>query len=731
MIGTTLQNRYRLEAELDQGGMGTVYRAYDTLLDRPVALKVLSTTGLGTEGRARLLREARAAARLNHPNIMAIYDAGEANGMPFIVMELLPGRTLRDYQPHSLDEAVTIAAQICLALEHAHTNGIIHRDLKPENVMLLSSPARPAVPPLSGHGKGEGRAQGGVKVKLMDFGLAFHTGATRLTQEGLLVGTIAYLAPELIESKPATVSSDLYALGVMLYELAARRPPFTGETLMAVLSQHLYAPVVPPSTYNVVIPPALDALIGQLLAKRPEDRPPSAAEVHRALETFEQPSATAQSHYSTIEHSLLDRMVRGRLVGRERELADAQQIWQRAAAGEGQVLLISGEPGIGKTRFARELMAQARFNGAQVLLGECYAEGSAPYAPLAQVIQASQDPSGFGNPEGLTPSLIADLLTIAPALRGSYPDVPPNPPLEPQAEQQRIFDHVVAFLSGLAARAPVLLVVDDAHWADRATLALLRHVARRARPLRLLITLTYREIELDEARPFNTVLIDLNRERLATRLKLTRFDRDQTRAMLATLFQEEVTADFLDAVYRETEGNPFFIEEVCKALDRRRPAVARQRTLAASRYERIGDSAERETGHSDAGEQAARSRAGHTAAGRRAGPRVRLRHAARHERSRRRRVDRGAGHRPARAVGRRSAARQGSGRAQRVLRVCARADPRHAARQPERPAAAAAPSPRGTGHRAGIRRCRLTNLPRSWAAITRKPARVTKRSNIC
>ena len=560
MIGPYLKNRYRLDAELGHGGMGTVYRAHDTLLDRPVALKVLNTTGLGTEGRARLLREARAAAKLNHPNIMAIYDAGEADGTSFIVMELLTGCTLRESQPDSLNEAIVIATQICQALEHAHANDIIHRDLKPENVMLLPSPTQ-------GEPRERGAAHGlGVRVKLMDFGLAFHSGATRLTQEGALVGTITYLAPELIEGKPATAASDLYALGVMLYELAARQPPFTGDTLMMVLSQHLYAPVVPPSTYNTSLPPALDQLIVRLLSKRPEERPASAAEVRHALETFEQSSTIAPARYPTTELSLLDRIVRGRLVARERELMEAQQIWQRAVAGEGRVLLISGEPGIGKTRFARELMAQTRFTGAQVLLGECYAEGGAPYAPLAQMIQASQDLTGFKHLSGLTSSLIADLITVAPALRGSYADVPPSPPLEPQAEQQRIFDHVAAFLAGLAERAPVLLVVDDAHWADSATLTLLRHVARRSRQLPLLIVLTYREIELDEARPFNTVLLDLNRERLTTRMKLTRFDRDQTRALLATLLQEGITADLLDGVYRETEGNPFFIEEVCKEL---------------------------------------------------------------------------------------------------------------------------------------------------------------------
>jgi ABC-type oligopeptide transport system substrate-binding subunit len=552
LIGAYLQNRYRLDAELGQGGMGAVYRARDTLLDRPVALKVLNAAGLGAESRVRLLREARAAARLNHPNITAIFDAGEAESTSFIVMELLTGSTLRDRQPSALDETREIARQICLALEHAHAHGIIHRDLKPENVMLLSSPSQE-----------EGW---GVRVKLMDFGLAFHSGAARLTQEGALVGTITYLAPELIEGKPATAASDLYALGVILYELVARRPPFVGDTLMMVLSQHLYAPVVPPSTYSSTLPPALDRLIVRLLSKRPEDRPASAAEVRHALETVEQPLASALADQGAAELSSLDRIVRGRLVARERELAEARQIWQRAAGGEGQVLLISGEPGIGKTRFARELMAQARFAGALVLLGECYAEGGAPYTPLAQVIQTALDPSSLGNPKGLTTSVIADLLTLAPALRTDYPDVPPNPPLELQAEQQRIFEHVVAFLAELSHRAPVLLVIDDAHWADSATLALLRHTARRSRRLPLLIVLTYREIELDEARPFNTVLFDLNRERLTTRLKLTRFDRAQTRSLLATLFQEEITGDFLDGIYRETEGNPFFIEEVCKAL---------------------------------------------------------------------------------------------------------------------------------------------------------------------
>ncbi len=242
--------------------------------------------------------------------------------------------------------------------------------------------------------------------------------------------------------------------------------------------------------------------------------------------------------------SLLARIARGRFVARQHEMVEAQRLWQQAVQGEGHVLLISGEPGVGKTRLVRELLARAQITGATVLVGECFAEGAAPYAPLAQVIQAAftltpatrplqgspreretalPSPGGRGvGGEGEIPaSILADLITIAPALRATYPDVPPNLLLEPQAERQRIFDNVAAFFALLSERAPILLFIDDVHWADSGSLFLLHHLARRARSLRVLIVLTYREVELSEARPLHEMLLDLNRERLATRLKLS------------------------------------------------------------------------------------------------------------------------------------------------------------------------------------------------------------------
>jgi serine/threonine-protein kinase len=244
MIGALLNQRYRLDAERGRGGMGIVYRGHDTLLDRDVAVKVLSAATLSGDSRARLLHEARSAARLNHPNIVSVYDAGEAEGLggegaiPFVVLEMVEGTSLYQHRPASLEETLRIAGQICSALEHAHAHGLVHRDLKPENVLL---------------------APDGV-AKLSDFGLA-RTMASRLSSDGRIAGTVFYLAPELALGKEFDGRADLYSLGVMLYELVTGELPFVADDPIAVISQHLHAPVIPPRAKKPDVPTGLDALI--------------------------------------------------------------------------------------------------------------------------------------------------------------------------------------------------------------------------------------------------------------------------------------------------------------------------------------------------------------------------------------------------------------------------------------------------------------------------------------
>ncbi len=570
MIGTCINDRYILEAELGQGGMGVVYRAHDTLLDRPVAVKVVSKANLGSEGRAHLMQEAKAAAQLNHPNVVAVYDAGQSGDLPFIVMELVEGPSLYQQRPTDLHEIISYARQICAALDHAHARGIIHRDLKPENVMIAP----------------DGTA------KLTDFGLA-RSVASRITDQGAIVGSVFYLAPELALGKEYDGRADLYALGVMLYELATGRLPFTAEGPLAVISQHLHAPVVPPRAKNPQVPATLDALILRLLSKDPQARPASAAVV---IHELEQPDFLDKDAVPARELSVLERIERGRMVGRERELQQAKSLWDQALAGRGQMLLISGEPGIGKTRLAREFVTHVEVAGGRALVGASYAEGGTPYAPFRQIIRQvlrsvspearlrsvlpearlrsvlpearlrSVSGSHAKRSSALPAEILADVLTLAPELQSSFPEVPPRPEPDLLAEQPRLMENLLIFFSTLTDDAPLLLVLEDAHWADSGSLSLLRYLARHARQQQLMIVATYREVELDQARPLHEVLLDLQRERLATRLKLPRLDRAQTAELLEALFAEPITPDFQEGIYRETEGNPFFIEEVCKAL---------------------------------------------------------------------------------------------------------------------------------------------------------------------
>src|SRR3990172_1172862 len=352
---------YRLAEEIARGGMAAVFRARDELLDRQVAVKIIHKPDLTSADRQRVLREARLAGRLNHPNVVSVHDAGEVDSEPYIVMELVEGSSLHKRPPASLPELVRVAAQMCAALDHAHSHRVVHRDIKPENVLVGAD---------------------GV-AKLTDFGLALPV-ASRITSEGVIVGTVFYLAPEQALGQPADGRADLYALGVLLYEFSAGRLPFISDDPLAVVSQHLHAQVVPPSTYNEGVPPALESLILELMRKRPEDRPASAGIVGQILGSLD---LIRSKGAAASPASLLDRIARGHLVGREQALGEARRAWRRAAEGGGQVLLISGEPGVGKTRLVRELAAQVAVSGGCVLTGESSAESAAPCAALSQGVE--------------------------------------------------------------------------------------------------------------------------------------------------------------------------------------------------------------------------------------------------------------------------------------------------------------------------------------------------------
>src|SRR5215204_4798898 len=547
--GTILRDRYRLDIELGRGGMGTVYRATDLELHREVAVKVLSATSQSSDARERLIREARAAAALNHPHIVTIHDVGESGGFPFLVMELVAGPRLSQVRPAELSRVVAIATQICAALEHAHDNSIVHRDLKPDNILL------------SGTGESS-------NVKLADLGLALPAYGVRISRVGVIVGTAAYMAPEQALGQTVDGRADLYALGILLYELTTGRVPFTGDDPLTIVSQHVHAPVVPPRVLRPDLPRGLETIIVRLLAKDPAQRFSSAAETRLALLDCLNGKEEVSSDEQGSAVAILDALSRGRLVGRNSELAEARELWQRAREGRGHAVLLSGEPGAGKTRLAREVTIQAAVDGALVLWGGCYEyEAATPYLPFVEAfrrwVREETNDDKLREMLGDTATQIAKL---APEIETRLGPFPERQELPPHEERLLFFDAVVNVFSNIARRQSLLFYADDLHWADRGTLWLLGHMLRQLRNERVLIVGAYRETELDRTHPLAKSLVDWNRERLITRIMLRRFNESETGDQLDALLGEHVSGEFAVAVHRETEGNPFFVEEVLKAL---------------------------------------------------------------------------------------------------------------------------------------------------------------------
>jgi len=265
LVGQTI-DKYQIIEEIGQGGMATVYRAYQESLNRSVAMKVLAGhLSKETAFRQRFAREAKAVAQLSHPHVLPIYDYGEEESLDivYLVTELVSGGTLKDKMGHAFEphDAVRISCEIASALDIAHQRGIVHRDVKPSNILLTE----------------DGR------TLLTDFGIAKMVAGTQYTRTGTSVGTPAYMSPEQAKGEQIDGRSDIYSLGVMLYEMLTGKQPFQGDTPLAVAHQHVFQAPIAPRQFISTIPKRLEKVVLQAMAKKPEDRYSTAAEFARAL----------------------------------------------------------------------------------------------------------------------------------------------------------------------------------------------------------------------------------------------------------------------------------------------------------------------------------------------------------------------------------------------------------------------------------------------------------------
>ena len=534
--------RYQVKRFLGEGGKKRVYLAHDELLDRDVAFALIKTEGLDEAGRTRISREAQAMGRLgSHPHIVTVFDIGQHDGQPYMVTELMEGGDVEGIVEEAteshmpLDKALIIAREVCQGLEFAHEKSIVHRDLKPGNVWLT----------------------GAGTAKIGDFGLAVSVDRSRLTAEGMMVGTVSYMPPEQAMGGEVTAKADLYSLGAMLYEMVTGRPPFLGDDSVAIIGQHLNTPPVAPTWHNPEVPTGLETLIMRLLEKDPSNRPASAQEVSQALESID---LTAPIGSGTVDEPATtmgqDPLYRRTFVGREAELRQLHTAFDGAMSGEGSLQMVVGEPGIGKTTLCEQLATYVALRGGMTLIGHCYEEGSMslPYLAFVEAMRSYVLERDTDDLKKALGSGAAEVARIVSEVRERV-EVEPSESGDPEEDRYRLLQAVSGFLRNAASVQPLLVVLEDLHDADRGTLDMLVHVARNLSGARLLILGTYRDVEVDRAHALSGVLAELR--------GLT---ADEVRRMMSGIAGQAVPWGLSEAVHRQTEGNPLFVQEVLRYL---------------------------------------------------------------------------------------------------------------------------------------------------------------------
>ena len=556
LVGKRISH-YEIESRLGAGGMGEVYLAADTRLERKVALKVLPKGFTTDPDRVRrFIQEAKAASALNHPNIVTIHDIGESEAGRYIAMEHVRGKTLRAMYADmvSVAKAAKLMTQVAQALSVAHAAGIVHRDIKPDNIMV--------------------RDDGYVKV--LDFGLArltqsadaifaedAQTQPAAHTSPGMILGTPRYMSPEQARGEVAESASDIFSLGILLYELTTGEHPFTAETPIGFLHAIISQMVLPPARLNPQISESLQSLILRMLEKDDRLRP-TADEVVQALEQSADPNLSFSVQTQSSEP-------RRRLVGREKEL-DAIRLWFDAAATTGGLLVgIAGEPGLGKTTLVEGFLANLKSSGqvCGIGRGRCSERlaGANAYLPFLESLGSllSDHTMPYARlMKTLAPTWYAQVASLQPA------DSSDNRLLADikAVSQERLKRELTIFLQEASRTRPLILFLDDLHWADESTTDLLSYLAGQFKDLRLLILATYRLSELLlEEHPFQQLKLELQGRGLCHELQPNFLGNEEIEKYLAQEFPaHRFPAEFTEMILTRTEGNPLFMTDLVRYL---------------------------------------------------------------------------------------------------------------------------------------------------------------------
>ena len=591
---------FHVLSELGRGGMGVVYKVKDTRTGQLAALKMVPPEALARADSAlRFKREFRAMLRVQHPNVVRVFDAGSHDGSPFFTMEFVEGRDIRRWldgddpivpsgkdpppttvlseeqrqrlnDPGRVKRLADVIVQVAFALAEIHSHRIVHRDLKPDNILVNKADV----------------------AKLMDFGIAKHlTAGGEHSSGGMVVGTFKYLSPEQALGGDIDGRADLYCLGIIFYELLAGRHPFYSENSVGYAYHH--ARKAPPdiARFNPEVHPGLKAVCERLIKKDPRERFATAEDVIAALreamnERIEDisgknrrlPGAGRRLPFELSK----DQIFQPSLVGRNAELRTFQAAAEQLLLGSGSSVIVTGPPGIGKSRLIREAAAEAKSRNIEYLVGRCEAQGSLPYQPYLEILDQLIEQVGQLEPDQAR-RILGDegrvLARYLPAIERMPPEVRPRQAaaLEPQGERLRFVSAVTTFLGRCAAVKPRVLVLDGLHKADELSIGLTQHLMdtlargdqeaslQRGSPVVLAVALDPADEHAADARALLGRLADRG-AKAGSVVLLRPLRPDEVLEMVASMLGGgEVAPALADFLHAETAGVPAAVEEQVRA----------------------------------------------------------------------------------------------------------------------------------------------------------------------
>jgi serine/threonine protein kinase/tetratricopeptide (TPR) repeat protein len=541
-------HRYQILQELGEGGIGKVYKALDGWTGKNTALKVLSDF----DGNASHLQEFKdeftLLAGLKHPGVVEIFDFGygEILGrgvkpLPYFTMEFvegtslqeelgilrLPGQTSSEYE-----KLYHLIWQICDVLEFLHLRQLVHCDLKPENLKITKRAFRP---------------------KFLDFGLAERMG----DRDGKRIkGTLDFMAPEMFAEKAIDGRTDLYSLGIILYQLVTSQLPFSSDDPVKIASAHLQQKPVLPSKLNPHLPAGLNELIMKLLEKSPADRPGSAARVKEWVEEGLLPDLSKGGKKKSLtDKNRLAQLYSGLPTGREGELDELEDQLPSGLDSAGKFLLLSGEQGVGKTTLLKQLKLVCQLRGIIFVESHCLENQTVAYEPLAEIIRRLKPYVESRCDSGVS----QQLKEIFQHSKKHAKDFP-----EAQSDFHQRLSHLLVEIS---RSLPFVMVLENLMWADPSTFSFLEYFLKLKDKGKILLCCSIREDGSVSHSSLRNLIEECQRTEAACYLKLKRFDLSRTKELiLSKFFAGKFPPEFFSYVQKRTSGNPFFIVEVLKYL---------------------------------------------------------------------------------------------------------------------------------------------------------------------